>query len=336
MANFTLRSSRRLPFIPSVRKRRDALLNSETAGTHQVVNIIHEQRKGSMPTIVLGGFVPDATEQVFLMRSFLLKHGSIYYFNFPRHGFSIEMTFAQLDDLLEELAGQGNQRPVIFAVSYGAGLILEWLKRARLEGRNIDLSGLILISPIAGLDDLINPGSEKPASLLGRALKPYVDPHTPTDSASIIENIRAFFIKLFASGTRNKKMLRVLMTNKELQQLRDAVMSTIRSIDENGAFERFRAMKQIETPVLSFRKEILPLSKVPVLILYSEKETSVIVDNSPTRSAFESNHHTIFPRSEYKIITNPDGNPVQHASLIFHYFKFLPVISDFYRKLGIS
>jgi hypothetical protein len=46
----------------------------------------------------------------------------------------------------------------------------------------------------------------------------------------------------------------------------------------------------------------------------------------------ESAHRAYFPQSQHKIITNERGSPVQHASLIFHYFNFLPSISAFYRR----
>jgi hypothetical protein len=320
------------PYSPAIRKRQDALLQDGYVSENQVVNILHEKCNRQIPTIVLGGFVPDATEQVFLLRNYFLKHGSIYYFNYPRSGFSIDMIFAQLDDLIEELAALHGQRPVIFSVSFSAGLVMEWLKRGRKEGRSVDLNGIILISPITCVEDLLDPADTKPATLLGRALKPYVDPHVPADHTTI-ERSRAFFTKMFESGAQNKNMLRMLMTSKELYQLRSAVMNTIRSVDVTGAFERVQAVKQIESPATYFSQNLLPLSEAPTLILYSEKETSVIVENSPTRSLLESNHRAFFPQSEHKIIMSKNGAPVQHASLIFHYFKFLPAISDFYRNL---
>src|SRR5205807_604341 len=80
------------------------------------------------------------------MRGFLLKRGSVYYFNYPHSGFSIDMAFAQLEDLVDELAEQYGQRLVIFSVSFGVGLVMEWLKRARLAGRRVDLRGIVLIS----------------------------------------------------------------------------------------------------------------------------------------------------------------------------------------------
>jgi alpha-beta hydrolase superfamily lysophospholipase len=330
-AGYKLRPPRPLPFFPKIRTRQEAVLVSGSAGVHQAVNILRESRKGPVPTIVLGGFIPDATEQVFLMRGFLLKHGSIYYFNYPQHGFSIELLFAQLDDLVEELSTHG-QRPVIFSVSFGAGLVMEWLKRARRAGRRIDLRGLILISPVACVEDLLAPGNAKPTTLLGRAIKPYVDPHKQADLATV-DKSRAIFTKMFEAGAQNKESLRGLMTRAELVQLRGAVMETIRTIEPAGACERVQALTKLETPSSYFSQTLLPLSEAPTLILYAEKESSVIAEHSPTRFVLESAHRAYFPQSQHKIITNHRGSPVQHASLIFHCFNFLPAISAFYRNV---
>lgn len=327
-----LRPPRPLPFTPTVRSRQEAVLVQGQAGVHQAANILHEQRKGAVPTIVLGGFIPDATEQVFLMRGFLLKHGSIYYLNYPLHGFSIDLLFAQLDDLIEELADVHGQRPVIFAISFGCGLVMEWLKRARRAGRRFGLGGLVMISPVACVEDLLAPGEAKPTTLLGRAIKPYVDPHKLPDHFTV-DKSRAIFTKMFESGAQNKESLRVLMTRDELYQLRNAVMTTIRTIGPSGACERVQALKALEAPSSYFSQTLLPLSEAPTLILYAEKESSVIADHSPTRFVLESAHRAYFPKSQHKIITNYSGSPVQHASLIFHCFNFLPAISAFYRNL---
>jgi hypothetical protein len=329
---YKLRPPRPLPFSPTIRQRQEAVLVSGVAGVHQAANILHEQRKGPVPTIVLGGFIPDATEQVFLMRGFLLKHGSIYYLNYPQHGFSIDLLFAQLDDLVEELSTLHGQSPVIFSVSFGAGLVMEWLKRARRAGRRIDLSGLVLISPVACVEDLLAPGDAKPTTLLGRAIKPYVDPHKLPDHTTV-DKSRAIFTKMFESGAQNKESLRMLMTRGELSQLRSAVMNTIRTIQPAGACERVQALRLLEAPSSYFSQTLLPLSDAPALILYAEKESSVIADHSPTRFVLESAHRAYFPQSQHKIITNHRGSPVQHASLIFHCFNFLPVISAFYRTV---
>lgn len=284
-----------------------------------------------MPTIVLGGFVPDATEQVFLMRGFLLKQGSVYYIKYPQESFSIDLVFAQLDDLLEDLQKNG-QRPVIFAVSFGAGVAMEWLRRARLAGRKINLRALILISPVACIDDLLAPGAIKPSTLLGRAIKPFVDMAGNVDHRGI-EKARNIFTKMFEAGAQNTEALGALMSRSELNQLRDAVMASIQTIEPNGAYQRVQSLKQMEPPSSYFSQTVLPLSNAPTLVLYAEKESAVIVDHSPTRFALQSAHRAYFPYSHFRVVSNHNGSPVQHASLIFHCFNFLLPISAFYKHL---
>jgi pimeloyl-ACP methyl ester carboxylesterase len=317
-------------FAPTVRRAQDTLLKSGQAGEHQRATVRWERSRGHRPTIVLGGFVPDATEQVFLLRGFLLKSGSVYYFNYPPQGFSNEMLFAQLDDLVGELAELHGQKPVIFAVSFGGGLLMEWLKRARLAGRKIELNGSIIVSPVACVDDLLAPGEAKPATLLGRAVQPYLGgsagPHA-------VEKSRTILLKMFEAGAQNKEALRAIMSRGELHRLREAVMGTIRSVNITGACERVQALKRMEAPSSYFSQALLPLSDAPTLILYAEKESSVLVDRSPTRFALETAHRAYFPRSTCRLVINQGGSPVQHASLIFHCFNFLPPISAHYKRI---
>lgn len=327
---YKLRPPRPLPFNPTVRTAQAAVIASGKASLGDSATILREYRKGPVPTLVIGGFVPDATEQVFLLRGFLLKNGSVYYLSYPRHAFSTDLLIAQLDDLIEELATQHGQRPVIFAVSFGVGVVLEWLKRARRAGRRVHLRGLILVSPVACAEDLLDPAAPKPTTLLGRALKPYMD--GPIEHSGI-EKSRAIFTKMFEAGAQNKESLRTLMTKGELVQLRDSVINTIQTITANGACQRVQALKQMEPPSAYFSEKVLPLSEAPTLILYAEKESSVIAEHSPTRFALQSAHRAYFPHSHYRVISNQNGNPVQHASLIFHCFNFLPAISAFYKHL---
>lgn len=329
---YKLRPPRPLPFAAEVRHAREGLLASGRAGAHQLATIVHEQRKGPAPTIVLGGFVPDATEQVFLLRGFLLKNGSVYYFNYPRHGFSVDLLCAQLDDLVAELAERHGTPPVVFAVSFGVGLVLEWLKRARRAGRRLELRGLVFVSPVACVEDLLAPGEAKPATLLGRAIKPYLDAGDTVDVAGI-EKSRVIFARMFEAGAQNRAALATLMTPGELAHLRRAVLGTIASIDHTGAVERVLALRDLEAPSSYFSRTLLPLTEAPTLILYAEKENAVVAEHSPTRFTFQTAHRAYFPQSACKVIFNRQGSPVQHASLIFHCFNFLPPISAFYRGL---
>jgi len=332
-ASYKLRPPRPVPFSPTVRHAQEAVIEAGRAEPRQKSTVLFEQRKGGTPTIVLGGFVPDATDQVYLMRGRLLEYGSLYYFNYSRHGFSLELFCAQLDDLVEELVTLHGQPPVIFTVSFGCGLLLEWLRRARHAGRCIPtLAGVILVSPVACVEDLLEPGAPKPTTLLGRAVKPYMDAHGPVGAGGI-EKSRAVFTKMFEAGAQNRELLSTLMTKGELERLRDSVLATIRNIDASGACERVQALRGMPGPAGCFSPSVLPLSDAPALILYAEKEGSVITETSPTRFALERAPRAFFSDVTVQVVTNPRGNPVQHASLIFHVFNFLPPIKAFYRRL---
>jgi alpha-beta hydrolase superfamily lysophospholipase len=330
-AEARLRPSLIQPHACAVRAAQEEVFARGDAGPHQLATVLRETGRGTVPTIVLGGFVPDATEQVFLLRRFLRRTGDIYYVNYPRHGFSLDLFCAQLDDLVNELA-RHQQAPVIFSVSFGSGLGLEWLRRSRAAGRAPALAGLILVSPVACVEDLISPAVAKPATLLGRALKPYFEA-TPATEAGLIEKSRQIFARLFEAGAQNRTALQALMTPAELGRLRGSVMDVIRTISPAGARERVQALRAMSAPPAYFSAALLPLTTAPVLVLFAENEAAVLDAGSPTRFAFESAHRAYFPSSRVVRIANPFGAPVQHASLIFHVFNFLPPLNAFYQRL---
>jgi pimeloyl-ACP methyl ester carboxylesterase len=328
---YRLRPPRPLPHTPARTPARDAVLAAATAGPHQLATLLVEKRPGPVPTIVLGGFVPDATEQVFLLRGFLLKHGSVYYLNYPRTGFSLDLICAQLDDLVAELNSVHGQRPVLFGVSFGAGLILEWLRRALLAGRTPALGGTVLVSPVACAADIVAPDEPKPTTLIGRALKPYLDAAHGQVAPGVIEKSRVIFTKMFEAGAQNQASLRALMSGGELRHLHARVIAAIQSIDFTGACERLSALRQL--PALSaWNGSPRPLSLAPTLVLYAEKEGAVLHERSPTRAALATTLSAFFPHGTVRIVGG-GSSPVQHASLIFHYFQFLPPVTAFYRGL---
>lgn len=324
-----------VPYQPEVVRAQAEVLARGGAEPRQMSTVLCERRPGNIPTIVLGGFVPDSTEQVYLFRGFLLRRGSVYYFNYARGGFSTDLICAQLDDLVEELTTIHHQRPVVFGVSFGAGLVLEWLRRSRAAGRSPDISATVIVSPVACAADIVVPGEVKASTLIGRALKPYLDAAgTGTVAESVVEKSRTIFFKMFEAGSQNKESLRALMTVEELRRVKDNVFDAIQRINAVGATERCGALRDMP-PLSAWRApDQLPLSEAPALILYAEKESSVIPESSPTRAAFESALKAFFPRGEMKIVSSkPGGSQVQHASLIFHYFQFRPMLVGFYRSL---
>lgn len=266
--------------------------------------------------------MPDATEQVFLLRSFLLRQGSVYYLNYPRRGFSLDLACAQLDDLAAELSLRQGRPPVLLGVSFGAGVAFEWLRRARAQ--RPPLAGAVFVSPVAAAADLVSPADPKPATLLGRALRPYLEGSGGPDPA-LIERSRAIFSKMFEAGAQNREGLKLLMTPGELRLLHSRVMAAIQGVDAAGAWERVQALKAMTPPDCE-------LCRSPVMVLYAEKESSVLDPRSPTRAILESSIRTVFPAGECRVVSGGES-PVQHASLIFHCRQFMVPIAGFYRGL---
>ncbi len=327
-----LQPRRSAPLAPRIRRRQEALLARGAAGPQHRAAIIRDPGRGVTPTIVLGGFVPDSSETVFLLRDLFLHQGDLYCVDYPRHGFNLELLCAQLDDLVEELALRGGQRPVVMGVSFGAGLVLEWLRRHRLAGDPPVLRGVVIVSPVACVEDLLPDAAAKPTTLLGRAIKPYLVERTAVDPL-VVEKSRAIFIKMFEAGAKNRASLRGIMTAGELAGLRAAVLGTIRGVDFAGACERVQTLRLLPPPTSYFQLDVLPLCEAPALILYAEKEDSVIAVGSPTRRAFAAAHRAYFSSSECRVVANPGGAQVQHASLIFHSANFRPVLAGFFRQV---
>jgi hypothetical protein len=310
---------------------RDEALRSGSGEPRQLASLLCESSGGGLPTIVLGGFVPDSTEQVALFRGFFLRKGSVYYLNYARRGFSVDLLAAQLDDLVADLKVRHGQRPVVFSVSFGGGIVLEWLKRSRAGGRTPDVAGLVFVSPVACASDVVDASEAKPSTLLGRALKPYIDAG-PERDAAVVEKSRAIFSRMFEAGAQNKASLKGLMGLAELRRLRGAVLGAIRDIDMDGAYERVHALGGMAGLAAGAPAGGEPLSPAPTLILYSEKEGAVIREGSPTRAALEAHLREHFPAGDLRVVSG-GATPVQHASLIFHYFQFLPHVAAFYRLL---
>ena len=334
-AGYKLRPPRPVPHTVSVIDRQSEILARGEASLHQRAAVLCERRSGATPTIVLGGFVPDSTEQVFLLRGYLLRQGSVYYLNYARGGFSAALISAQLDDLVQEININHGQRPVIFGVSFGAGLVLDWLRRASAARMSPAISGIILVSPVACAADIVVPGEAKASTLIGRALKPYLDSGA-TVCTEVVDRSRAIFAKIFEAGAQNREAIGALLTPGELRLLCDRVLRSIQEIEPAGAYERVNALRAM--PALSpwIKANQSPLSTAPTLVLYAEKESAVIAAGSPTRVAFESALQSLFPLGQLQIVSSdPKGSAVQHASLIFHYFQFLPLVTAFYRNLKL-
>lgn len=314
---------------PQVRTAHAAAL-AAGGSADRLATVLRERGTGPVPTIVLGGFVPDSSEQVFLLRRTLLRSGDVYCVNYSRLGFSLDLLCAQLTDLVAELGARG-EPPVLLGVSFGAGLVVEWLRRERLAGTEPALAGVVLVSPVACPGDIVAPGAAKPATLLGRALRPLLE--TPTAGESSVEKARAIFARMFEAGAQNKVALSLLMSRDEVQRLRTAVLGTIRAITVTGAQERVAALQAMRAPTEYFSAALLPLTSAPALVLFAENEGAVLDPASPTRFAFERAPRAYFPAGRVQVVHGRNqAAPVQHASLIFHVFEFLPPLQSFYQR----
>ena len=316
-----------LPHIPRIAPATNEVLASGRAEPRQRASLLCEIRPGDHPTIVLGGFVPDATEQVCLLRAMLLRHGSLYYVNYPPGGFSLDLLCAQIDDLVDELCRMRGQCPVILSISFGAGLLIEWLRRSPRNGAKI--AGAVLVSPVACFEDIVDPSVPRPTTLVGRALKPFADEGR---RAAVIGRARVLFTRIFEAGARNPSALAALLTAPELSVIRARVIASLGAIDAAGAFERVDALRTLRHPDAWRSRERPVLTHAPTLAVYAEKENSVIAASSPTRRILGDGAQGLFPKLTHRIASG-GPTPVQHASLIFHHYQFYPLIAAFYREL---
>jgi len=314
-------------FTPKLRLREFALFEQSHDSHRTRCEIFREKGAGSVPTIVLGGFVPDATEIVEFQRTSLRRHGSIYYVNYSRNGFSQEMFTAQMSDLIEDLARRG-QKPLIMGVSFGCGLLLSFMQKTQ-ERVHENIRGLVLISPVITTDDLIRSADQKRdgVRILESNLKKIVaaDPANEVDIAKQIERSRRCFQALFNAGAENRTLsVRHLAIRKKIN---DAIEYTT----ARGGFERVTALRDFRFPSLS-----RSLYDGPVLALLAENETDILVPSSPTLKLLgePSLFTRIVSSCMVKTVTSPvAGDSVAHASLIFHYEAFNPLLESWYDRI---
>ena len=315
------------PFTPKNRTR-EFLLKDEVASLHACrAQIFKEKGSGSIPTVVVGGFVPDATEQVEFQRSLFREYGSIYYLNYPRHGFSSEMFFAQLADLIEDLNNR-DQRPVLFGVSFGCGLLTRFLQEDA-SVVTLRIRGVVMTSPVLCTEDLIRPESDKAGGVrmlesnLRRIIK--AGPDGGEALGRQIERARRCFQALFETGAQN----RVLSTRH--LSIKKKIMQVIENTPAAGGYQRVLALKQFARP-----DGVRPIFTGPALALLAEDEENLLVPSSPTLALL--NHpdkkSMLFPRGVlWKVISGTPGDAVAHASLIFHHHCYNPLIRTWYDKL---
>ncbi len=318
------------PFQPSVR-RREAAVRERAASPHAVrCHFFREKGNGGIPTIVISGFVPDATEVVEFQRGLLRNYGSIYYLNYPRNGFSPEMFCAQLGDLVEEINRRG-EAPVLFSISFGSGLVARFLEE-REAIRDLSIAGIVMISPVLCAGDLVRPEGERKGGVrilesnLRRILK--VDPAGEDDLNRQMERARRCFQSLFEAGAENRALSRRHLA------IRGKIMEVIARTSCLGGYERVLALRDFFMPDGS-----RPLFEGPQLTLLAEAEDDMLVPGSPSLLSLRNpeTYSRIFPGGAVRTVISPDaGDAVAHASLIFHHHCYNPLLKGWYEEVSGS
>lgn len=315
------------PYYPRHRPRELSLRESYHSLPAVRCQVYREKSAGSAPTIVVGGFVPDATEAVEFQRAALQRHGAIYYLNFPRNGFSQELFEAQLADLIDDLALKG-ERPVIMAISFGAGLVVDFLRRAG-EGIHERIRGLILVSPVLCTDDLIRPEGLRTGGvrMLESNLRKIMgaNPADDKDLNRQLERARRCFQALFEAGAENRKL-----TTRHLT-IRSRIFGVLEKTSNLGGYERVLALKRFAVP--NARAVVF---SGPCLLLVAEDEESVLVPSSPTLklTQHQDSLQKMLPGVKVrKVVSKETADPVAHASMIFHNHAFNPLLEHWLERL---
>jgi pimeloyl-ACP methyl ester carboxylesterase len=326
-ASGLLRQMSITPFTPRKRTR-EFLLKDSVASLHACRALIFKEKgAGSIPTVVVGGFVPDATEQVEFQRSLFREYGSIYYLNYPRHGFSSEMFFAQLADLIEDLNNR-DQRPILFGVSFGCGLLARFLQQEGVP-ESLRIRGVVMTSPVLCTEDLIRPEHDKSGGVrmlesnLRRIIK--AGPDGGEVLGRQIERARRCFQALFETGAQNR-----VLSSRHLS-IKKKIMQVIETTPATGGYQRVLALEQFTRP-----DGARPIFTGPALTLLAEDEENLLVPSSPTLAMLNhpNQKNALFPRGVFrKVISLTPGDAVAHASLIFHHHCYNPIIRVWYDNL---
>ena len=279
---------------------------------------------GSTPSILVPGFIPDGNEAFFMVRKSFLKQGPVYYVNYPNQHFHKEALYHQIYDMILDLnrrslksAGQ-KYKPFLVGTSFGCRIILSFLKWLTEQGLadSIKIQGLVLLSPVLCLEDVVDVGVAKQRTLVGRAVSHLyeVDPNDPAAVESAMKKARSIFTKMFQSGAKNLNFeeeahIPILAIEDEVLRIFDATFTP-----DSGFFQRYMGLKD-ELPL-----EIEYLSDLPTLVLFAEGENDVLSPNSPTFGALSQvdKLHAVFPNGRVEVVYSLDEKrKVTHSDLIF-------------------
>lgn len=214
-----IRSWRIKPYTPKVNKEsptnrfRETLIDQGQQFAYTLSSIYRERAMGRSPSILIPGFIPDGNEAFFLLRKSFLNYGPVFYFNYPNQHFNKETLFHQIYDLVRDqnsrtIKSVGQKTaPLLIGTSFGCRIIisfLAWLQDLNLAA-TVDIRGLVLLSPVLCLDDVLELGADKQKTLVGRAVAPLydVDPNDSDAVEAAMKKARNIFTKMFQSGAKH-------------------------------------------------------------------------------------------------------------------------------------
>jgi len=313
------------PFTPG-RRTREFAVCKEISSLHACRSQIYREKgTGSIPTIIVAGFVPDATEVVEFQRPILRRRGSVYYINYARTGFNLRLFHAQLADLIAHLNVRG-EKPVLFGISFGAGLVVDFLRKQ--TARDVTVGELVLVSPVICTRDLVRSDDERSGGvrMLESNIRRIIKARSSgkADIERQVERARRCFQSLFETGAENRQL-----TTRHLA-IRRKIMDVIEQTTATGGFERLLALQDFTS--LAPEKTLFD---GPVFVLLAEAEESILVPTSPTMSALRSasDLNRLFPQGTCREVGSGNADdPVTHASLIFHHEQYNAVLDGWYGR----
>lgn len=280
---------------------------------------------GRLPTIVIAGFLPDATESIEYQREHLARYGDVYYLNYPRDRFSTTLLFAEISALIRHLNARG-ERPVLFSICFGSGLVVQYFRETAYASR-LGIAGLVMVSPVLCAADMarLDGGNAAEARLRERAARMFFNHDTHADIERGVAKARRAFTILF----RRERVMRLL--NGRNTTIMARVLAAVDEITVAGYYERALALKALTWPAVD-----APIFQGPALVLFAEDEDGVFVPSSPTLAALRrpSVVAKLFPRAAVHEVASSDaGDPVVHGSIAVHHHYFNPFILRWYERL---
>lgn len=290
-------------------------------------------RKGIGPyhTLMVPGLVPDGEETFLRVRNTFLMKGDVSILTYPYATFEVGKLADTLDGFFEACR-KARKKPILVGVSVGGGFVLEHLRRLREQGRDLDLGGLVLVSPLSCPQDL--------APILRRLWNPIVA--AEGDSKQALEKGRSFFRQLASKSARTStktpgwRSLLQAFTPQGLGELIDApirarIEKTLEAIPAEGAIARCLALQELR----GLDPTCAPLSGCPTLILWGSKERHTLdIDGPGTRILCRPDlAEKHFPEVQVQWVYGRKGEPIPHASLLKHDKAFAPHLRTFLSRL---